>query len=192
MAASTHGSGSGGHGSGLSPYELILLVFIGAVVVYIAREFLSAWWPADAGEQVIDGGADRLRSLVAPLVIILIVAASLLFIARRVRKRREYLRRRYVSAVRPVMPRTYKGDHLQVRRWFVVTPRKITLALPPECEVENEAWRDRVVTRLTRGVGEPLTARWPRQSDPLLRAQPRVVVRPQRKGIVHRVLAVLR
>lgn len=191
MGASTNRSDSGDHGRGLSPSELVLLVFVGAVAVYAARELLSNWWPADAGEQVVDSG-DQLRSLIAPVVIILAVAAGLIFAARRVRRRREYLRRRYVSAVRPVMPRTYKSGHLQVRRWFGVTPRKITLALPPECEVENDAWRERVVTRLTKGVGEPLNARWPRHSDPLLRAQPRVVVRPQRKGIVHRVLAVLR
>lgn len=192
MAASTHRSGSGGHGGGLSPYELILLVFVGAVAVFLVRELLSTWEPADASAKVTDTGS-RLRSVIIPVAIILAVAAGLFLIARRIRKRREYLRRRYSSAVRPVMPRTYKNDHLRVRRWVGVSPRKMTLALPPECDVEDSAWRDRVVTRLEKGVGEPLTAHWPRRTDPLLRAQPRVVIRRERKGVIARsVLAVLR
>ena len=192
MAASTHGSGSGGHGGGLSPYELVLLVFVGAVAVFLARELLSSWQPADAGTQVADTGS-RLRSLVLPVAVILAFAIGLLVIARRIRKRRDYLLRRYASAVRPVMPRTYKSSHLRVRRWFGVRPRKMTISLPPECEVDDSAWRDRVVMRLEKGVGESLTARWPGRTDPLLRAQPRVVIRPERKGLVARaVMAVLR
>lgn len=191
MAASTRGNGSGGHGGRLSPAELVLLVFVGAVVVYLARELFSVSWPASADGHAADIG-DWLRALVVPVAIFLAVATGLLVVARRVRRRREYLRRRYASAVRPAMPRTYRSDDLQVRRWAGVSPRKITLALPPECEVEDATWRDRVVTRLAKGVGAPLTARWPRRSDPLLRAHPRLVVRPQRKGIVGRTLAVLR
>lgn len=192
MAASTDGSGSGGHGGGLSPYELILLVFVGAVAVFLARELFAMWQPAGASSKVADTGA-RLRSLIVPVAIILAVSTGLLVIARRIRKRRRYLLRRYAAAVRPVMPRTYKSDHLRVRRWVGVSPRKLTLALPPECDPDDSSWRERVLERLEKGVGEPLTARWPRRNDLLLRALPRAVVRPERKGIVARiVLAVFR